>query len=71
VKVDPGCGNAKREGFVAVDVSADCDIHCNFEFRLALQYTDARAKKSADEKVFARQHFVNIVTDPHGCPTRR
>lgn len=46
-------------------------IHCDFEFRFAFAYTDAWAQKSADEKAFARTHFVNVVTDLHVFLTRR
>jgi SAM-dependent methyltransferase len=46
-------------------------IRCDFDFRFAFQYTDAWAAKSADEKNFARIHYLNVVTDLHVFLTRR
>lgn len=46
-------------------------IGCDFDYRFAFAYTEAWAQKSADEKAFARTHFVNVVTDLHVFLTRR
>lgn len=46
-------------------------IHCDFDFRFAFQYTDAWANRSAEEKAFARLHYLNVVTDLHVFLTRR
>lgn len=46
-------------------------IRCDFEFRFGFVYAEAWAAKSADEKAFARLHFVNVVTDLHVFLTRR
>lgn len=46
-------------------------IRCDFDFRFAFVYAEAWAQKSPEEKAFARQHFVNVVTDLHVHLTRR
>jgi hypothetical protein len=46
-------------------------IHCDFDFRFAFAFADHWAQKSADEKAFARLHFVNVVNDLHVFLTRR
>jgi SAM-dependent methyltransferase len=46
-------------------------IQCDFDYRFALAYVDAWAQKSADEKLFARTHFVNVVSDLFAYLVRR
>ncbi|MFN7551256.1 MAG: class I SAM-dependent methyltransferase [Pseudomonadota bacterium] len=46
-------------------------IRCDFDYRFAFAYVDDWAHKPAEEREFARKHFVNVVGDLHVFLTRR